>query len=293
VTDHGRSGVDPVLAGRLLLLALAAAAVVVAVALTRRHDGATGGAAAALFVCPMHAEVKAAAPGDCPICRMALEPIAGRRPEAPAEDAEGPSSSSSGSTFSLPGHAGVVRYGVGLVRRHVLPQLLYAPAWIDQPGVITALFYKDELASLAPGETASFFQAGAPDVRVEARRLSEAPARWDGATALVRFQYPPARAPWRPGSPGWLQLRHQAREMLTVPTAAILASPDGPYVLAYVPARRAFSRRPVEIGKAFHGVTAVVSGLREREVVVTQNAFFLEAERRLHAGADPLAEVRP
>jgi hypothetical protein len=72
--------------------------------------------------------------------------------------------------------------------------------------------------------------------------------------------------------------------MLVVPSSAVLESSDGPYVLAYSPADRTFTKRPVETGKVFTGFTAVVSGLREREVIVAMNAFFFDAERRMQSG---------
>ncbi len=51
------------------------------------HRPATAGAvpAAARYTCPMHPEIMRDAPGDCPICGMALVPIAGT---GPTDDAE-------------------------------------------------------------------------------------------------------------------------------------------------------------------------------------------------------------
>src|SRR5262245_53433407 len=57
---------------RALLLALAAAAVVTGFALTRKSPP-TPVASGVVYVCPMHPAVTAETPGQCPICRMALE----------------------------------------------------------------------------------------------------------------------------------------------------------------------------------------------------------------------------
>ena len=73
-----------VLAARIVLLLIAATSVVVAFVVTR--DGVPGSSeAAGAYVCPMHPEVTASAPGDCSICKMALEPAkTARAAETPA-----------------------------------------------------------------------------------------------------------------------------------------------------------------------------------------------------------------
>jgi Cu+-exporting ATPase len=42
---------------------------------------------AAEYTCPMHPEIRQSGPGDCPICGMALEPVAGSE-AGPDEDPE-------------------------------------------------------------------------------------------------------------------------------------------------------------------------------------------------------------
>jgi len=71
---------------RLLLVAIAAGGLVVAVAARRvsKTPAAAAGSAQPSFVCPMHREVTSSSPGDCPICRMALEPIANVATAEPA-----------------------------------------------------------------------------------------------------------------------------------------------------------------------------------------------------------------
>jgi hypothetical protein len=63
-----------ILAARIMLVLMAAGAVVIAFVLSRDSDHADG-TSAGFYVCPMHAEVKSTHPGDCSICKMALEPV--------------------------------------------------------------------------------------------------------------------------------------------------------------------------------------------------------------------------
>jgi len=58
-----------------------------------------------------------------------------------------------------PEAANLVHYSVGLVRGHVLPQVLQDPAWIEERGVVSALLYQDELSALTPDEEAASGQA--------------------------------------------------------------------------------------------------------------------------------------
>jgi hypothetical protein len=217
----------------------------------------------------MHPRITAHSPGRCPICGMALEPVAGR-----------PSSGSTGVDASND------RRVVDIARRRVFSHELYAPAWIESGGVVAAIVYNDELGGLASDETAQFLPAQAPSAAVAVRLAAEPPEPWDRATARARFRVAGAAAV-PPGTVGWVRLPAKAREVLVVPSSAILDSPEGPYVLGAATEDAEAHRRPVVIGKVIFGVTTVVSGVSEGERVVARNAFFLDAERRLHGEPSP------
>src|SRR5690242_11992054 len=61
---------------RSLLLALAAGAAFTGFVSIRGGD-AHAEKGGAVWACPMHPEVRSTQRGDCPICRMALEPVKG------------------------------------------------------------------------------------------------------------------------------------------------------------------------------------------------------------------------
>src|SRR5947209_12079366 len=68
-----RGGVaTSVVIGRVLFLLSAAAGLVVAVVMPQRREQASNDSREQ-YVCPMHPQVSSGAPGDCPICNMALE----------------------------------------------------------------------------------------------------------------------------------------------------------------------------------------------------------------------------
>ena len=69
--------------------------------------------------------------------------------------------------------------------------------------------------------------------------------------------------------------------MLVIPAGAVLEDSDGPYVLVVSRPRRR-GQAALDRGRAHdHRVAAVISGLELREQVVSVNAFFWDAERRL------------
>jgi hypothetical protein len=263
---------------RVVLVVLAAGAAVAAFVVSRGHEPT----AMHRYVCPMHSEVTAASPGDCPICGMALEQVDAasraamlRDPAAAAEQVPFASLRVSYEASNL------MRFSVAQVRRNALPGEVFAPAIAGAGGQIVAQLYRDELASLAPDELAEFTPAAGPGAPIKIRRDATAPVIED-ATARVGFHVEPGgSAP--PGQVGWVKLGYKVRAMLIVRSAAILYAADGPYVLTFSAQRGGLSKRRIEIGKDYSGMTAVVSGLRDKEFVMMANAFSLDAERRLQA----------
>jgi hypothetical protein len=185
----------------------------------------------------------------------------------------------------------LLRYGIAFARRHVFPQEIYAPAWLDRSGIATAILYKDEIAELAPSEQAQFFAASAPSRAIPVEWMLEPEQASDDPTSQARFHVTAHGDNFRAESTqvGWLKLQHKKREALVVPASALLQSPEGPYLLVFLPEQHALKKRNVAIGKTLDGFTAVVSGLGDRELVVGMGAFFVDAERRSH---DELGSAR-
>ena len=267
---------------RLFLLILAAAAVLVAVVIAVR-DRSEGGSGVR-YACPMHPEVRATAPGSCPICQMALEPV-GRAPGGK-------------------GHAGMAMpdmTAVDNVRKHkiidfvrvrsLLPNLreIRGAARVDDDHQISAVLYNDQIDALAPDEPGTFVPTASPQTAIAVTRIGDPAVRWDRSTSVIRFRVdaaPAAAGALPSGEVGWLKLASKSRAVIGVPVSSVLQSPEGPYVLAWKPGGQ-FEKRPIEIGETFsrQGFAVVLSGLRASDRVVSRATFFLDADRRLGGNA--------
>ncbi|HLK39937.1 MAG TPA: heavy metal-binding domain-containing protein [Polyangiaceae bacterium] len=244
------------LAIRVVLLALAGGACAAAEWLGHVR----GATVTSRFVCPMHPDVEASRPGACPICRMQLEPAAARDP--PLEP----------STFRV----------YDFVRRRGFGQEVRGAAHVEDDGAVTALVYKDILPTLTADEKGVFSPSAAPAASYEVHPCPESATAWDRSTARVRFRADASSRALRAGDVGWLRLAAKPREATAVPYSAILEDANGPYVLVASGDGRALARRSIEVGRVVGGAAIVLSGLRLRERVLVEGAFFVDAERELH-----------
>jgi len=278
---------------RLLLLGLAMAAVIIAVVVAGRGRG--GDEAGARYACPMHPEVVAAQPGQCPICRMALELVT--RGPAPGPHA------AMGGMVDTAAVDNVRKHKIlEFVRVHsLLPHLreLRGAAWVESDRTISAIYYDDQIEAFDADEAGSFSLTRAPSMTFAVRRTADPVVRWDKSTSRVRFRLDAAAgkqaASLEPGQVGWLEVARKPRDVLGVPTSALLQSPEGPYVLVPLRGGR-FEKRPVELGETFikQSFAVVLSGLQKHELVVSKAAFFVDADRRLGvAGAATEAGMAP
>jgi len=246
-----------VLATRLLLVALAAGGLAVS--------------AQPSFVCPMHPDVKSSSPGDCPICRMALEPIANV-----AGAATEPQS------LQLATVSKELRAfdAVSRVKRFETSQEMRFAGWAESKDGGIALVYKDQAKLLVPGEEGLFWSLSAPGPGIAVRFGGEPPEPWDGSTVRVRFHAAPGVALPANGT-GSVKFATRDRKDLVVREGAVLRSPEGPYVLVATNDRHTLTKRRVEVGGIIYGYASIVSGLNEDEWVVALHAFVLDTARRL------------
>jgi hypothetical protein len=250
-----------IVTGRVLLLAVAAAAAVFALTQpSERPAGRDAARTAAPYRCPMHPDVTSPSPGECPICRMPL-----------ARDGT---------------DDGAATAPLARAQRRVFSEDLRAHGWADTTDTVAATLYRDDLVGLAPGQPARWFPAGAPQSGIDVTLTADPPTDWDDATTSVRCRVA-VGTPLRPGEPGLLVMASLPRELLVIPAAAVVHTPEGPHVFAIDPHTHRLHRLLVRLGRAHPGVVSILAGLHDGQWVVTTGAFFLDAERHLHPEGAP------
>jgi hypothetical protein len=266
-----------IVATRFLLVAIAAGGLVVAVVARRGNDAPAAAAASAQpsFVCPMHPDVKSSSPGDCPICRMALEPMAN---VAMAEPAALQLATVSRELRAFDAVSRVKRFGTSQEMRFA--------AWAESRDEGIALVYKDQAKLLVPGEEGQFWSISAPGPGIAVRVGSEPPEPWDRSTVRVRLHAAPGVTLPANGT-GSVKFATRLRDDLVIREGAILRSPEGPYVLVATNDRHTLTKRRIEVGSIVYGYASVISGLKEDESVVALHAFTLDTARRLGWRATP------
>jgi hypothetical protein len=258
---------------RALLACGAAAAVVAGFAATRRQAPKPV-ASGAVYVCPMHPAVTSPTPGECPICRMALE----RQTAGPA--AEPPS-------LTLPHEMKLAGFdSVSRVKQYESAFDMRAWARAESRAVGVALYPRDQAEILKPGEEGLFEPQSGPrgplPHGIKVHLSDQAPEPWDASTALVRFRLDDhAGAELEPNEIGSVKFALRLRKGLVVKESAIVQSPEGPYVLIASADRRTLTKRPVQIGATMYDYADVVGGVREDEYAVALHTFALDTERRL------------
>jgi hypothetical protein len=260
---------------RALLVGVALAAVVIGFVVTRRNAPRPV-ASNVIYACPMHPAVNAAAPGECPICRMALEPQAAKAASAASE----PPSLTLRPGIKLAGFDSVSR-----VKQFESSFDMRAWAWAESRDVGVALYPRDQAEILKPGEDGLFEPESGPrgpnPHGIKVHLVDQAPEPWDAATALVRFRLDGhAGAELQVKEIGSVKFATRLRNGLVVRESAIIQSPEGPYVLIASADRRTFTKRPVQVGTTLYDYADVVAGAHEDEYAVAQHAFALDAERR-------------
>ncbi len=104
---------------------------------------------------------------------------------------------------------------------------------------------------------------------------------------LVRAEISNPAGDYQPGMQAWITLKNKTRQVIAVPSNALLLGKDGA-VLWVQNASGAFENRMVHTGVNNRDFTEITHGLTAGEVVVISGAYLLNSEYIFKQGANPM-----
>jgi membrane fusion protein, copper/silver efflux system len=104
---------------------------------------------------------------------------------------------------------------------------------------------------------------------------------------VLRILVPNRENHFKPGTSVLVRVRNANRRALSLPSDAIIRDANGATVWLQTEKNK-FTSRMVETGFESDGITEIVSGLREGDVVVIRGAYLVHSEYVFKHGADPM-----
>jgi Heavy metal binding domain len=233
--------------------------------------------AASVFACPMHAEVTAASPGTCPVCRMALAAMVEAAPIARDERAPDGLVAITLSEASA-SEAGVTTAPVAAAAH---AEVLAVPARVTARTGRGAMVTADLEGNVpfATGAQVTWRRAdGAPPTRGRIARIDRE-EEMRAHLLHVRIELPDDASAL--AAAGVVELLLPGARELVVPTDAVVLTAAAAHV--FVANDGHLQPRRIALGEPRPGGFAVAGGLTEGERVVTGGTFFVDAESRLRA----------
>jgi Cu(I)/Ag(I) efflux system membrane fusion protein len=158
--------------------------------------------------------------------------------------------------------------------------------------------YERELARIEPGMAATFSAAAFPGQAFPGR-VSFVDPVLDPATRTVKLRLELANpdGALRPAMFGEVLLASAPRQVLRIPTDAVLDAGEGEWVAFVALGEGRFAPRRVELGEQARDFSELLAGLAPGERVVTGANYLVDSESRLRAalaalmdaGAEPAA----
>ncbi|MFO0596472.1 MAG: efflux RND transporter periplasmic adaptor subunit [Myxococcaceae bacterium] len=153
---------------------------------------------------------------------------------------------------------------------------------------VLAAVYETELRFVAPGQAAELTFAAYPGRTFPAKVLFVDPVLDpQSRTARVRLSVGNAGGELKPEMFGEAVIARPAREVVRVPTDALVRSGTDDVAFVARPGGR-FEPRRVTLGEVSREFAEVLDGLTEGEAVVTRATFLLDSESRLRASLSRL-----